>query len=181
MKKAILSAIVGAVVMLPLSASAYNYAGHRWGGAEPWVGVDSTRLYLGSWRNAATDAMNSWNNAGAKFHLVNYVPSNNTMTLYYDPNTRTLAYARTYRQYTFWGNIYRGTITVNNAKNFNPPYTSGNWYDLRTVLRHEFGHWLKLDHVSNPNALMYDSLGVGQVVGITNDEWTAIRSIYGVR
>ncbi len=182
MKKILFSVVTLVVMLVPFSpARAYQYAGYRWAGTYPTVAMDTTKLYLTSWRNVATDAMNNWNNTGSRWAIVNYAPSNNTMSLYYETGTSVLAYTRTYRTGIFWGDVYRGTITVNNAQNFNPPYTSGCWYDLRSVIRHEMGHLLVLNHEDRFWTLMNSTIGCGEVKNITNDEWTAIRNIYGVR
>lgn len=169
------------MLALPMTAQAYNYAGYRWGGSYPVVGVDSSGLLLTSWRSATTDAMNGWNDAGAKFGLVNQPGSSNTMGYYYEANTTTLAYARAYRKYIWWGDVVRATIMVNNLHNYNPPYTSGTWVDLRTVLRHEFGHWLVLNHSDDYNAVMYRSIPPNTIKGIAADDRNGIRNIYGTR
>lgn len=181
MNKTIISLLLLLVILFPMSqVEAYSYAGYRWGGSYPVVGDDTSGLYLSSWRSAATDAMNSWNSTGARWAIVNYQPSNNTMSLYYDPNTTVLAYTRNYRTSLIFGDVYRSTITVNNAKNFNPPY-GGCAYDLRSVLRHEIGHFLVLNHEDRFRTLMNSSIGCGEVKTITSDEYNAIRNIYGVR
>ena len=167
-------------LLLPsLPVRAYNYAGYRWGGAYPTVGMDTTQLYATAYQNAATDAMNSWNATGSRWRVVNYKPSSNTIYNFYDPGSTTLAQTKNYRN-GFIGDVYRTTIAVNNAKNF---YSSSqaSWYDLRSVLRHELGHSLVLNHEERFYTLMNPTFGIGEVRNITSDESTAIRNIYGLR
>lgn len=174
----IVALIVGGII--PTAAQAYSYAGYRWGGDYPQVGVDTRGLLLTSWRAAANDAMNSWNAAGAKFRLYSQDGSGSKMTYYYEVSD-VLANAPTWRKYGFFGDVVRGEVRVNNRHNFNPPYTSGTWHDLRSVLRHEFGHWLVLWHVNTPSALMYPSISSGTIKQLSSDETRAVKDIYGTR
>lgn len=180
MKRILIGLSVVGAVLVPVAAGAYSYAGYRWGGSFPQVPVDTRGLAITAWRSAANDAMASWNNAGAKFRIYSQDGATNTMSYYYQVSS-VLANAPTWRKYGFWGDVVRGEVRVNNYHNFNPPYTSGTWYDLRSVLRHEFGHWIVLWHVTNPGALMYHSVAPGQVKHVSSDEVAAVRNVYGIR
>ena len=70
-----------------------------------------------------------------------------------------------------------GDIGINTAQPFN---INSNDYDLYTVMAHEFGHALGLDHSTDPNAVMYATyLGVDS--GLGADDIAGIQSIYGAR
>jgi hypothetical protein len=67
-----------------------------------------------------------------------------------------------------------GDIQFNTAQ----PFNIGTTYDLYTVAAHEFGHALGLDESSTSSAIMYD-IYTGVKNGLTSDDVTGIRSIYG--
>lgn len=172
-------ALVGVIISLPNTSMAYQYGGARWSGSWPNVPVDPSGLLVTAWVNTAKIAMSDWNAAGAKFSFSNQQPANNTMYYYYQASD-VLAVATVYK--SFWsGNVTKAKIGVNNRHNFNPPYASGTYFDLRSVLRHELGHWLTLNHSTDRSAVMYQSFGSGEVRGIGTDDRNGIRSIYGVR
>jgi len=160
-------------------ARAYNYAGYRWGGYWPYVVVDTSPVSVIAWRNTIGGAMADWNAAGARFTLVNGSSNNKAYVTY--QYSDAFAWSQAYRKYGFWGDVYKATITINNYHNFYPPSRSGWYYDLRSVLRHEFGHWLVLNHSYSPSVAMYNSIGVGQIKYLSSDEVNAIISIYGRR
>ncbi len=162
-------------VGLPLAVSAYNYAGYRWGGSWPTPTVDYTNVQLNAWRNVINQARNEWNGTGARFTF-GLGSSNNKISVTYNPGSNALATTSIYRQYGWWGNVVKCTVSINIAHDFNPPF--GNGYNLATVMRHEFGHWLVLNH-TNPPSLMQPSLGRGEVRYIGNDDRNGIRAIYG--
>ncbi len=158
---------------------AYNYGGYRWGGSFPNVIIDQSGISIPAWQNVITGAMNDWNNTGAKFNFTNGASANKITTSY--EVTNALAWTNMTRKYGLWGDAVKGSVVMNLYHNFNPPYTSGASYDLRTVMRHEFGHWLILNHTTNSGTLMYPSIGYGQVKNITTDEVSGIKAIYGAR
>lgn len=183
MRKIILAVAVLVATLLPLvGVQAYSTSGgYRWSGSWPTVGFNTTNMYASSWRNAAASAMSDWNNAGARLTFSVNSGSANTVSNYYDNNSGVLAYTQNSRQYLFWGNITKSVIRINNAQNYNPPYTSGCWYDLRSILRHEFGHTLYLGHVDQGSALMYPTFGCWESRGVATDDRNGIRAVYGTR
>jgi predicted Zn-dependent protease len=179
MKKSILFILAVIAVALPSSVSAYNYPNQKWG--VNTVGWDLSGLGVPAWKTSARDAMENWNNTRSKFSMIEYPGSHNTMAYYWDQSD-TVGYTKRYLQYGLWGNIYKSIIRINNYYRFNPPYSTGSWKDLRTLFRHELGHTLALDHVTNlPTAVMYPILPYNSVVNLSSDEIAGIRAIYGTR
>ncbi|MBI4948077.1 matrixin family metalloprotease [Candidatus Berkelbacteria bacterium] len=177
----ILVALWAAVlVALPLSsADAFSYAGYRWKGTFPTVGMDLRGLNLTSWKSSAKTVMSEWNSKEARFLFYSNDSSANKAYVYYD-YYGNLAFAKIYT-YPFTKTIYKAHVYVNNFYSYNPPYTWGTWYDLKTVLRHEYGHLLKLEHNGNSSSLMYASIPPKTVKYIGTDEVNGIRYIYGRR
>ncbi|HEX3315458.1 MAG TPA: matrixin family metalloprotease [Gemmataceae bacterium] len=68
-----------------------------------------------------------------------------------------------------------GDIGINTAQTFN---INGNDYDLFTVMVHEFGHALGLDHSTSATAVMYPTYQ-GLDIGLGFDDIAGIQSIYG--
>jgi predicted Zn-dependent protease len=166
---------VAVAVLMPMVALAYNYAGYRWGGSWPNPVVDYNNVQLVAWRNTINQARGNWNTAGARFTF-GLGSSNNKINVVYKPNSNALATTSITRQYGLWGNVVKCTVDVNIAHDFNPPYSGA--YDLASVMRHEFGHWLVLNH-TNPPSLMQSYIGQGEVRQIGTDDRNGIRSIYG--
>jgi Matrixin len=70
-----------------------------------------------------------------------------------------------------------GDIGINTAQVYN---INSNDYDLYTVMAHEIGHALGLDHSTSPTAIMYATYeGVDSSLGA--DDIAGIQSIYGAR
>lgn len=158
------------------TALAYNYAGYRWGGSWPTVTVDYSGIAVTAWRERLQNTMNDWNATGAKFTFRSG-SSNNDVTTYYAANS-TLAYVDVGRKYRWWGDIVRVTEKINVYHRFSPP--QGDAHDFSTVVRHEYGHWLRLNHTVAPS-LMQDSLAKSEIHYVDADARNGIRSIYGVR
>ncbi|MFH0951841.1 MAG: matrixin family metalloprotease [Patescibacteria group bacterium] len=158
------------------AAFAYNYAGYRWGGTWPKVTVDYSGVAVTAWRIRVQNTINDWNATSAKYTF-QAGSSKNDVSVYY-VNDSTLAYVQTTRKYVVTGNIVKAIMKINSRHNFNPPYTNG--YDFSTVMRHEFGHWLKLNHSTSPS-LMQPSFSPGEIRYVDTDMRNAIRSIYGAQ
>jgi hypothetical protein len=68
-----------------------------------------------------------------------------------------------------------GDIAINTAQIFN---INGNDYDLYTVMMHELGHALGLDHSTSALAVMYSAYE-GADSGLNSDDIAGIQSLYG--
>lgn len=74
------------------------------------------------------------------------------------------------------GSTAAGDVEVNTAMKFG----IGSTYDLYSVLLHEFGHSLGLDHARNPAVVMAANYG-GMRNGLTPGDIAGIQAIYGAR
>ena len=88
-------------------------------------------------------------------------------------NTTTLAQ-------TFYpppnGSTESGDVEVNTAMNFN----AGSTYDFYSVMQHETGHSLGLDHATNPADVMYYQYQ-GVRTGLVSGDIAGIQALYGPR
>lgn len=178
MKRIFLVAVAVVTLIAPSVTQAYNYPGFKWDPS--YVGYDTSGLGNTTWRSVATTAMSQWNATGSRMQLANASGSQNTMGYYWEDSS-VLAFNQRSRQYVLWGKLTKSIIKLNVRHNFNPPFKSGVYYDLASVLRHELGHTIPLDHVSSRTALMFPSFDIAEVRGITADEVNGIRAIYGLR
>ncbi|MFA5069674.1 MAG: matrixin family metalloprotease [Patescibacteria group bacterium] len=157
-------------------ARAFSYAGYRWGGSWPYVTVDYSPVAVNAWRNIIANMMSDWNNTRARY-IFQAGSSNNKVTVTWR-NSHAIATTSIYRQWWGGGNVSKVTVAINSYHAFYPVQASG--YDLATVMRHEFGHWLVLNH-TNPPSLMQPSLSPREVQYVGLDDRNGIRYIYGTR
>lgn len=74
------------------------------------------------------------------------------------------------------GSTAAGDVEINTSLNFG----IGNNYDLYSVMLHELGHSLGLDHVSIPSEVMFPSYqGIRQ--GVSPGDVAGVQAIYGAR
>ena len=70
-------------------------------------------------------------------------------------------------------------INVGNGMGFwdgvNPPVLPGNWMDLKTVLLHEMGHVICVDHTNATGQLMSASTGTGTIRNMNQDSIDAVK------
>lgn len=77
------------------------------------------------------------------------------------------------------GGTWAGDIQLNSAYNFRLGAAPGT-YDLNTVMLHEVGHALGLDHSVSPDSVMFEDY-LGPRTGLSAQDIAALRDLYGVR
>jgi hypothetical protein len=144
---------------------------------------------------AVQKAAATWSNAGAKFTF----PYGGTTTTYTAPNqdgVNTISWSSTYfsegdktlAQTTYWyyypsGDIYEGDCVFNDRNSWSTAATTpAGQFDVESVMLHEFGHYLSLDHSSVPAAVMWPTIGSGvQKRTLNADDIAGIIAIYGAQ
>jgi hypothetical protein len=142
---------------------------------------------------AIRNAANTWNNAGAKFtfsyggatNITNTTGSAADKINSINWSTDFPSGSTTLAQTTYWYSIPSGNITecdcVFNANKTwsTAAVTPPGQFDVETVMLHEFGHYLSLDHSSAP-AVMQPSVSSGtQRRVLAADDINGIIAIYG--
>ena len=142
---------------------------------------------------AIQNAANTWNNAGAKFtfssggatNIVNTPDADSDGINSINWSTNFPSGSTTLAQTTYWYSIPSGNITesdcVFNANKIwsTAAVTPAGQFDVETVMLHEFGHYLCLDHSVAP-AVMQPTVPSGaQRRVLTADDINGIIAIYG--
>lgn len=173
---AILLVLLGSF-MLPSTKKAYAYTVL----SASWPGTSTTysnNANLGSFYSIAVDqAANDWSSSSSTFDFVaNSASANNirfdalsplgNTAISYTPATRT---------------INSFIISIDNS----PPYpwwiggvVPPNYYDFRTVVRHELGHALGLGHADVSGKLMYPSVPNNWQSAVDTDAINGSRFMY---
>ncbi len=144
---------------------------------------------------AVQKAATTWSNAGAKFTFSyggttsNYSAPNRDgvnciswSSSYFSEEDATLSQTSYWYEYPS-GNILECDCVFNDKKTWStaaiPPVGQ---FDVESVMLHEFGHFLSLDHSSVPAAVMWGSIGSGVQKRILNaDDIAGIIAIYGAK
>lgn len=160
-------------LLQPLAALAYDYDGYHWN--TNLVYYKHTDISDSNWRTAITSAAYTWNAAPANFTM--YYGSSSTNT-WDDLNWGAYELALTYTNTNGW-HITRSYTYMNT---YYPWSTTGeeDKIDVETVAVHEFGHWLRLEHVSDPASVMYVPISYGEIHrDLDDDDEDGIVAIYG--
>lgn len=182
-------------------ASAYNNTGYKWSGPSATYYIQSA--FASSFKTAMKSSDATWDSAGSVFRFTyggtttrnpNIWSTSYTydgysdIGYYYNPASTAVAAT------SEWGtgstitevdttfNTYWGLTTVGVAGS----------YDVQSTMTHEFGHWLKLDHVTSSSSPSYCgttslatmcknfySLGDTYFRTLNTDDKNGIKAIYG--
>jgi len=164
----------------PLRAYAFNWEERlAWDTSQVSYALDSS--IPRPWRPAIHRAARCWSQSGARFAFIYDSTSTNLLCLK-SLSSGLVSITEIHHQPGETA-IRRCATHFNKGKGFSPkgrPAT--HEYDLETVALHEFGHWLKLGHVANPDCVMYDSLYPERMKReLSFDEREGIRAIYPPR
>jgi hypothetical protein len=142
---------------------------------------------------AVQNAAATWSNAGAKFAFsyggttTNTAPNQDGVNCIswssaFDEGDTTLA-ETTYWYYLPSGNIYECDCVFNDKHTWSTAATTpGGQFDLQSVMLHEFGHFLSLDHSAVSAAVMWPTIAAGvQKRTLNADDIAGIIAIYGAQ
>lgn len=177
---------------------AYTVWGPKWPGGNPSYGADSSFSNSGfGWASRLGDAVAEWNAVSSTNNWAFWFRADNgsgnrvqSANLQNDSRCRPdpskpACLAITVKQKALFSNDYtKFTLIVNTGSGYpyydgtQTTYLPGNYYDLRTLLRHELGHALGLCHSANSSAVM----ALGQTPGterpLQADDRNGLRYLY---
>lgn len=166
---------------------AFTVSGHKWANSSTYYYLDSTYTNQNSgWSGSANTAYTNWNSADAYFKYYLGNPSEKIIVTAGSGSCAGGNLANTQPSYAaFTGNIVNVNLKV--VVTCGWPFFDGtqnggvlpaNYYDLKSVLRHEIGHAQGLCH-SNPGAnLMYYAYGKAEVKNVDTDAVHGSAYIY---
>ena len=186
-----ISFFIGMTFMLCEKSTAFNYSGKHWN-------IRNVSYYLWNPPNAAVIQAHvlseqTWDNAGANFTFtysgtISNMPGGNGDFKNVVGGADASQFAPFEAAKTvIWVKPEPPDIISECDMMINlgiPMSTSGdpNAYDIQTISLHEFGHWLRLGHVSAPNSVMCEEIGLGQIRRVLDDDSrNGIVYIYGPR
>ena len=195
MKKSLfkLAAVLASCTMLAsigVSASEvepyYVVNGWRWPNAKAVMYFESLS---GAHNNQANYAASDWNNALNGLFTFSKSSSNTTNSVKYGTlsGTNKNALAITSVSHSSskdsdgWYKILKAPVTLNSSFSWDTSSNScsSSKFHLRSVLRHEFGHVLGLNHSGTPSACLYPSMSKGEIKTLSSDDIKGGKDIYG--
>lgn len=144
-----------------------NGGGICWKSSGAWPSYTATYDFSASapipthWQSAIISAAQTWNSVMSSGFILTYQTGSGNLIKCESPsNTDWIASALPAPE---GGPFTVSDIKLNPAKNFDNP-TVYPYYDIQNVATHEFGHWIKLEHATDPivdcsDATMYAYIG----------------------
>lgn len=182
------AALALAALVLGLMASitqAFTVWGPKWTNANASYTLDGSYTSQGSgWANSANTAAVDWNGVtsspfvfGVNANSSNHVQALNIANQCGNCLAWTLKWnnGNDFTQFTIQVNIGSGYAFYDGTQAGQLPT---NYYDLASVMRHEFGHALGLCHSNAAGLLMFTNLAQGQVYPVDNDAANGDAFIY---
>ncbi len=171
------------------SSSAFEYKGYSWKkNNNSWP---QYRVYINystlptSFKKMVFFSRMEWNKKGASKQYFYYSKkSRNRIYLKYEGNTRYLSLTYiTHREYIISREpvIQECDTKINISKNWNIIGTPMPWEnDLQSVVTHELGHWLSLEHSGNLTTMnKFNPMGTTFGRSLHQDDIDGIQHIYG--
>lgn len=163
------------------TVQAYTLSRRVWSSSSTTYTMDTSYVSQGlGWSTVATSAANDWSSTGLfTFSQSGSGPNHlKAQSISGDPNALGITYA-------YSSGLYRSNfdIVINTCCGYpfydgsQAPSLPSNYYDLRSILRHEFGHALGLGH-SFQSGLMYESLPRGVIRTIDADAQNGAGYLY---
>ena len=168
--------VVGILVLLPMTVSAYSYSGYKWAGSGTTVDSGDSS-WPSSWTTPLANAMSAWNGASSPFTFS--VGSGHKFKVGSVSNSAAVAETNTTRIGT---TIINALTTFNQNLNFSTTGESGK-HDVRNAATHELGHWLRLLDLygsGDTSKTMYGNFSLGETLKRTleADDLNGINYIY---
>jgi hypothetical protein len=172
---------------IPPNAEAFTVRGPKWNTTTVTYTNDSSFTSQGSgWAGRSDGAAQDWNNAPGPFTFSKYSLSGQhvqAQNLSGDPSCGGCL-AITYSNSNCCGTMTSFNIIVNVGSGYSfydgtqAPSLPRNYYDLRTVMRHEFGHGMGLCHSSVGGQLMHVGQAQGEIKVVDTDASNGARYLY---
>jgi predicted Zn-dependent protease len=165
-------------------ASPYTLTGHRWPTSSPSF-VDAASL-PSAWRAAVDAAAATWNAAGSTLRITRQATlvtadvglDGKSVVLYGALPQGVLG--TTYSWYNTTTHRLTEADIVLSASALMTVGGSRNSVDVQSVITHEFGHFVGLDHVSDPTHTMYPSISDNSTIARTlcDGDVAGVRNLY---
>lgn len=180
---AFLISILLLICALPANAYVISDVHRQSTDNEPLVWMDSSfwNQFYSQGDDAISYSTEQWNNAGANFSFLytSQYLSDNRIKYGYVAGGSPGVTQHDYLLYD-WNTIESSTTILSNGYTWNfEGYMDQATYaaDVKTVLIHELGHWLVLDHSNTSSSVMYSDWT--KKWSLYSDDIAGIRAIWG--
>jgi hypothetical protein len=155
------------------SVSAYDLLGARWESRVITYSLDRTTSKI---RKTVEQALHNWSDV-APIYFLEVEREDAEITICFDKRGGAVNGILACTTISIVDNVIRHAEIVINAREYR--WSGRNGYDLESVLCHEVGHALGLEHVNDPTALMYPTFDPGVARLYSKDDILGIIALYG--